>query len=40
VSAIPAFPHSGSRSFYSDQTMVVHEHIGRELAIQQDPESK
>jgi hypothetical protein len=30
----------GSRSFYSDQTMAVHEHYGREPATAQDPELK
>ena len=41
VSAVPdVFNTSGSRTFYSDQTMVVHEHYGPEPATQQDPESK
>ena len=41
VSAVPdVFNTSGSRTFYSDQTMVVHEHYGPEPATAQDPESK
>ena len=32
--------HSGSRTFFSDQNMTVHEHYGPEPATQQDPESK
>jgi prepilin-type N-terminal cleavage/methylation domain-containing protein len=41
VQAMPeVFNTSGSRTFYSDQTMVVHEHYGPEPATAQDPESK
>ncbi len=41
VSAIPeTFNSSGSRTFFSDQSMVVHEHYGPEAATLQDPESK
>jgi hypothetical protein len=41
VSAVPAvFNTDGSRTFYSDQSMVVHEHYGPEPATAQDPESK
>lgn len=41
VSAVPdAFNTSGSRTFYSDQSMVVHEHYGPEPATPQDPEMK
>ena len=41
VSAIPeSFGTSGSRTFYSDQSMVVHEHYGPEPATLQDPEMK
>jgi prepilin-type N-terminal cleavage/methylation domain-containing protein len=41
VLAIPEiFNTSGSRTFFSDQTMVVHEHYGPEPATAQDPESK
>jgi type IV pilus assembly protein PilA len=41
VTAVPdSFNVSGSRTFYSDQTMVVHEHYGPEPATQQDPEMK
>jgi prepilin-type N-terminal cleavage/methylation domain-containing protein len=41
VSAIPeVFNTSGTRTFYSDQNMTVHEHYGPEPATQQDPESK
>lgn len=41
VSAVPeTFNVGGSRTFYSDQTMVVHEHYGPEPATPQDPESK
>ena len=41
VSAVPAvFNTDGSRTFYSDQSMVVHEHYGPAPATAQDPESK
>jgi prepilin-type N-terminal cleavage/methylation domain-containing protein len=41
VSAVPdVFNTSGSRTFYSDQTMTVHEHYGPEPATPQDPEMK
>jgi type IV pilus assembly protein PilA len=41
VSAVPEFFNtSGSRTFYSDQTMVIHEHSGPEPATPQDPEMK
>jgi hypothetical protein len=40
VSAVPEVFHAGSRTFYSDQTMVVHEHYGPEPATPRDPESK
>jgi prepilin-type N-terminal cleavage/methylation domain-containing protein len=41
VSAVPdVFNTSGSRTFYSDQTMTVHEHYGPEPATPQDPETK
>ena len=41
VQAMPqVFNTGGSRTFYSDQTMVVHEHYGPEPATAQDPESK
>ena len=41
VQAMPqAYNTGGSRPFYSDQTMVVHEHYGPEPATAQDPESK
>ena len=41
VAAVPAvFNTDGSRTFYSDQSMVVHEHYGPEPATAQDPESK
>jgi hypothetical protein len=34
------FNSNGSRTFYSDQTMVIHEHYGPEPATAQDPVSK
>jgi hypothetical protein len=34
------FNRTGSRTFYSDQTMVIHEHYGPEPATAQDLESK
>ena len=38
ISATPnAFNESGSRSFYSDQTMVIHEHRGPTVATAGDP---
>ena len=41
VQAMPdVFNTGGSRTFYSDQTMAVHEHYGPEPATAQDPESK
>jgi len=41
VQAMPqVYNTGGSRTFYSDQTMVVHEHYGPEPATAQDPESK
>jgi uncharacterized surface anchored protein len=41
VNAIPEnFNSTGSRTFYSDQSMVVHEHYGPEPATLQDPELK
>jgi type IV pilus assembly protein PilA len=41
VTAIPeTYNTSGSRSFYSDQNMVIHEHYGPEPATPQDPEMK
>jgi type IV pilus assembly protein PilA len=41
VQATPdVFNTSGSRTFYSDQTMEVHEHYGPEPATAQDPVSK
>jgi prepilin-type N-terminal cleavage/methylation domain-containing protein len=41
VLAVPViFNTDGSRTFFSDQTMVVHEHYGPEPATAQDPESK
>src|SRR5580692_1617221 len=41
IQAVPeVFNTSGSRTFFSDQTMVVHEHYGPEPATPQDPESK
>ncbi|HUB83452.1 MAG TPA: prepilin-type N-terminal cleavage/methylation domain-containing protein [Bryobacteraceae bacterium] len=41
VQAMPeVFNTGGSRTFYSDQTMTVHEHYGPEPATAQDPESK
>ena len=41
VQAVPeVYNTGGSRTFYSDQTMVVHEHYGPEPATAQDPESK
>jgi len=41
VQAMPeVFNTGGSRTFYSDQTMVVHEHYGPEPATAQDPETK
>ena len=41
ISAMPeVFNTGGSRTFYSDQTMTVHEHYGPEPATLQDPESK
>jgi type IV pilus assembly protein PilA len=41
ISAVPeTFNTSGSRTFYSDQSMVVHEHYGPEPATPQDPEMK
>jgi type IV pilus assembly protein PilA len=41
VTAIPEiYNSSGSRTFYSDQGMVIHEHSGPEPATPQDPESK
>jgi hypothetical protein len=40
VSAMPKVFRPGSRTFYSDQTMVVHEHFGPEQATLQDPELK
>jgi hypothetical protein len=41
ISATPIeFNRTGSRTFYSDQTMVVHEHYGPEPATARDPESK
>jgi prepilin-type N-terminal cleavage/methylation domain-containing protein len=41
VSAVPeTFGNTGSRTFFSDQSMVVHEHYGPEPATAQDPEMK
>jgi len=41
VNAAPlSFGSDGSRTFYSDQTMTVHEHYGPEPATAQDPEGK
>jgi prepilin-type N-terminal cleavage/methylation domain-containing protein len=41
ISAVPnVFGTDGSRTFYSDQSMVVHEHYGPEPATLQDPEMK
>ena len=41
ISAVPdSFGNSGSRTFFSDQSMVVHEHYGPEPATAQDPEMK
>jgi prepilin-type N-terminal cleavage/methylation domain-containing protein len=41
VSAVPdVYNTSGSRTFYSDQTMTVHQHYGPEPATAQDPESQ
>jgi hypothetical protein len=41
INARPAaFNSTGSRTFYSDQTMVIHEHYGPEPATAQDPETK
>jgi len=40
LSAVPEVFRARSRTFYSDQTMVVHEHYGPEPATAQDPESK
>lgn len=41
VIAMPVtYNGTGSRSFYSDQSMVVHEHSGPEQATAQDPEMK
>ncbi len=41
IQAMPqVFNTGGSRTLYSDQTMVVHEHYGPEPATPQDPESK
>jgi type IV pilus assembly protein PilA len=40
VSAVPKVFRDGSRTFYSDQTMVVREHYGPEPATPRDPESK
>ena len=41
ISAVPEnFGNNGSRTFYSDQSMVVHEHYGPEPATPQDPEIK
>jgi len=38
ISAIPeTFGNSGSRTFFSDQSMAVHEHYGPEAATLQDP---
>jgi hypothetical protein len=38
INATPnAFNKSGSRSFYSDQTMVIHEHQGPTVATAEDP---
>jgi hypothetical protein len=34
------FNSTGSRTFYSDQTMVIHEHYGPEPATMDDPETK
>ena len=39
ITAAPnAFNGSGVRNFYSDQTKVIHQHHGRELATVQDPQ--
>jgi type II secretory pathway pseudopilin PulG len=40
IQAMPQVFHTGGRTFYSDRTMVVHEHYGPEPATPQDPESK
>ena len=40
VLAVPEVLRAGSRTFYSDQTMVVHEHYGPGPATAQDPELK
>ncbi|HUO01009.1 MAG TPA: hypothetical protein VMU69_32830 [Bradyrhizobium sp.] len=40
VSAVPEGLNNSTSTFYSDQTMVVHQHSGPEPATAQDPESK
>jgi hypothetical protein len=40
VWAVPEVFHTGSRTFYSDRTMVVHERYGPQPATPRDPESK
>ena len=41
VLAVPEYYNSsGSRTFFSDQSMVIHEHYGPEPATAQDPEMK
>jgi type IV pilus assembly protein PilA len=41
IQAVPEFFNtSGSRTFFSDQSMTVHEHYGPEPATAQDPEMK
>jgi type IV pilus assembly protein PilA len=41
VSAVPdVFNATGTRTFFSDQTLVLHEHYGPALATLQDPEAK
>jgi len=40
ITAMPANPSGGSRTFYSDQTMVIHQNFGAEAATASSPEMK
>jgi type IV pilus assembly protein PilA len=40
VTAMPANPSAGSRTFYSDQSMVIHQNFGAEPATASSPEMK
>jgi type IV pilus assembly protein PilA len=40
ITAMPANPSGGSRTFYSDQSMVIHQNFGAEAATASSPEMK